>query len=221
MKAVLYPAFAKLPDEKRALILSVCVEEFAKNGYDHASTDTITSRAGISKGILFHYFKSKKNLFLAVVDHVTQLLIARTLDEVNAIETADFFDRLKEVILAKQRIAHRFPSETELVQRALVHPPKALKTELDAFFAAHMAKYTDPFMLDGIFRTGLLAAGPLREGLVPERVFDMVVMMLNQFSAKYMQLYKTGQYTHEALQAMLIEECDAFIDMVKYGVYRR
>ncbi|WP_369818761.1 TetR/AcrR family transcriptional regulator [Anoxybacillus sp. B7M1] len=27
-----------------------------KNGYEKASTDVITRRAGISKGLLFHYF---------------------------------------------------------------------------------------------------------------------------------------------------------------------
>ncbi|MBM7568039.1 TetR family transcriptional regulator [Paenibacillus sacheonensis] len=217
----IYPAFAKVPAEKQELILTICIEEFAKNGYDNTSTDTITARAGISKGILFHYFKSKKNVYMAVVAHCTQLLIDRTMEEVNRIDAADFFDRLKEIILAKQRVTLRYLPEAELVQRAMLHPPKALKEELDAFFAAHQTKYTDPFMLNDLFKTDLLASGPLREGVTPDKVFRMVMMVLNQYSAKYLQLYQSGGYTHEALQAMLIAESEDFIDMVKYGVYRK
>ncbi|NBD25568.1 TetR/AcrR family transcriptional regulator [Paenibacillus glycinis] len=217
----MYPAFAKLPEEKQALILTVCIEEFAKHGYDNASTDIMTARAGISKGILFHYFKSKKNLFLASVKHATQLLVERTMEEVNAISETEFFDRLKAIMLAKQRVNLRFLPESEMVQRAIVHPPKALKAELDAHFADYRSAYTEPSMLNGIFKTDLLASGPLREGVTPEKVFNMVMMVLNQYSAKYLQLSRSGDYTNEALQAMLIAESDAFIDMVKYGVYRR
>ncbi|QHW31496.1 TetR/AcrR family transcriptional regulator [Paenibacillus rhizovicinus] len=213
--------FAKVPEVKQELIMTICIEEFAKNGYDNASTDIITSRAGISKGILFHYFKSKKNLYLAVVKHCTRLLIDRTMEEVDRIQAVDFFDRLKAIILAKQQITLRHSQEAELVQRAMIHPPKALKEELDAFFSEHQTKYTDPFMLNDLFKTDLLASGPLREGVTPEKVFHMVMMVLSQYSAKYLQLYRTGDYTHEALQAMLIEESDDFIDMVKYGVYRK
>ncbi|QHT59308.1 TetR/AcrR family transcriptional regulator [Paenibacillus lycopersici] len=214
-------AFANVPREKQAPIMAISVEEFAKNGYDNASTDTITARAGISKGILFHYFKSKKNLYLAVVSHCTKLLIDRTMEEVNRIQTTDFFDRLKAIIVSKQQVALRHAQETELVQRAMTHPPKALKAELDAFFAEHMTFYTSPDTLHTIFQTDLLAAGPLRDGVTPEKVFNMVMMVLNQYSAKYLHLYRTGEYTRDALQAMLVEESDDFIDMVQYGVYRR
>ncbi|WP_231563577.1 TetR/AcrR family transcriptional regulator [Anoxybacillus sp. KU2-6(11)] len=52
--------FERQPEEKKKLIIRVAIEEFAEHGYDKASTDVMTSRVGISKGLLFHYFKSKK-----------------------------------------------------------------------------------------------------------------------------------------------------------------
>jgi AcrR family transcriptional regulator len=58
-----YELLNKLPDEKRKRIISISMEEFLNNGYSGASTNTITSKAGISKGLLFHYFGSKKELF--------------------------------------------------------------------------------------------------------------------------------------------------------------
>lgn len=67
-------SFEKLPEEKRNLILRISLEEFVRNGYYKASTDTITGQAGISKGILFHYFKNKKGLFLYLTEHTRDML---------------------------------------------------------------------------------------------------------------------------------------------------
>ena len=50
----------RLPDGKRQRILDAAIREFAEHGYDKASTNSIVKEAGIAKGLLFHYFGSKK-----------------------------------------------------------------------------------------------------------------------------------------------------------------
>ncbi|MGN0143694.1 MAG: TetR/AcrR family transcriptional regulator [Clostridium sp.] len=51
-------------------ILNVAIEEFAQNGYKAASTNIICKKADISKGLLYHYYNSKENLYITVVRHV-------------------------------------------------------------------------------------------------------------------------------------------------------
>ena len=51
-------------------ILNVAIEEFAQNGYKAASTNVICKKANISKGLLYHYYNSKENIYLTVVRHV-------------------------------------------------------------------------------------------------------------------------------------------------------
>lgn len=51
-------------------ILNVAIEEFAQNGYKAASTNMICKKANISKGLLYHYYNSKENIYLSVVRHV-------------------------------------------------------------------------------------------------------------------------------------------------------
>lgn len=51
------------PDE----IISAAFEEFAAKGYAEARLDDVASRAGISKGLVYVYFKTKEELFKAVV----------------------------------------------------------------------------------------------------------------------------------------------------------
>jgi len=56
----LYQAFMNLTEEKRQAIINAALREFSLNNYATASTNKIVSNANISKGILYHYFGSKK-----------------------------------------------------------------------------------------------------------------------------------------------------------------
>lgn len=54
-------------EERRDAIVAAAVEEFATGGLVGASTDTIARRAGVSQPYVFQLFRTKKELFLAVV----------------------------------------------------------------------------------------------------------------------------------------------------------
>jgi AcrR family transcriptional regulator len=51
---------------KRSLILEAAAQEFAAHGLDGTSTAAICARAGIGSGTLFHYFGTKREIFLAM-----------------------------------------------------------------------------------------------------------------------------------------------------------
>ncbi|WP_158540630.1 TetR/AcrR family transcriptional regulator [Romboutsia weinsteinii] len=51
-------------------ILNIALEEFAHNGYQATSTNVICKKAEVSKGLLYHYYGSKENMYLAVARHV-------------------------------------------------------------------------------------------------------------------------------------------------------
>ncbi len=65
----IHQAFANLDPDKQARILKAAYKEFAQRGFTHASTNRIVKEAGIGKGMLFYYFKSKKELFLYLIEH--------------------------------------------------------------------------------------------------------------------------------------------------------
>lgn len=54
-------------DERREEILQAATEEFARGGLDGTPTEAIARRVGISQPYLFRLFRTKKELFLAVV----------------------------------------------------------------------------------------------------------------------------------------------------------
>ena len=55
-------------EETRAKIMESAIKLFSNQGFNKASVDDICSEAGISKGAFYHHFKSKQELFLALLD---------------------------------------------------------------------------------------------------------------------------------------------------------
>ncbi|HEY0537650.1 MAG TPA: TetR/AcrR family transcriptional regulator [Actinoallomurus sp.] len=57
-------------EDSRARILDAAEGLFAEEGYDGTPTSRIAERAGVYKGLVFHYFARKIDLLLALVDRV-------------------------------------------------------------------------------------------------------------------------------------------------------
>lgn len=55
--------FFNLPEEKRAKIIDLALDEFAANAYDTASISRIVVQAGIAKGSFYQYFENKEDLY--------------------------------------------------------------------------------------------------------------------------------------------------------------
>ena len=60
---------ARLPaNERKAQLLDTAARVFAKRGYAGATTAELAEAAGVSEPIIYRHFKSKKDLFIALVD---------------------------------------------------------------------------------------------------------------------------------------------------------
>ena len=56
-------------DARREQLVALGVEIFSERPFDDVSIDDIAAAAGISKGLLYHYFPSKRDFYVAVVRH--------------------------------------------------------------------------------------------------------------------------------------------------------
>ena len=56
--------FEDIRESRRKQIMDVALELFADKGYDHTSISQIATKAKISKGLMYNYFKSKDDLLL-------------------------------------------------------------------------------------------------------------------------------------------------------------
>jgi AcrR family transcriptional regulator len=63
------PAYSRLQtDERRRQLLEAGAKVFTERSYDDASMAEVARAAGISKGLLYHYFPSKRDLFVATLE---------------------------------------------------------------------------------------------------------------------------------------------------------
>lgn len=65
-------------EARRAQLLAVGSELFASRPYDDVWIDHVAEQAGVSRGLLYHYFGSKRGFLHAVIEHETQAILAAT-----------------------------------------------------------------------------------------------------------------------------------------------
>ena len=56
------------PERTRQEILDVALSEFARNGYSGARVDEIAARTRTTKRMIYYYFTSKEQLYIAVLE---------------------------------------------------------------------------------------------------------------------------------------------------------
>lgn len=100
--------FNKLDEEKRLAIINSGLEIFSIYGFQKSSTDLIARKAGISKGLLFYYFKNKLSYYEFLFEY-SQKIISSSIDMDLCRKTRDFFEILECVIDQKYKLLTKYP----------------------------------------------------------------------------------------------------------------
>ena len=89
-------------------MINAALKVFSQYGYRHASTDEIIREAGISKGLLFHYFISKIGLYAFLYDYATRVV---TLELTGYVEKNEnrYFELYKQILSAKANSMAQYP----------------------------------------------------------------------------------------------------------------
>lgn len=110
--------FFDLNKEKQDRMINAALKVFALHGYRHASTDDIVREAGISKGLLFHYFKNKIGVYTFVFEYSVRYMILElnsTVDE----KCTDLFELMKQVECARMHAMRGYPYMQQFLNRSL------------------------------------------------------------------------------------------------------
>ena len=100
--------FFDLKQEKQDRIINAALKIFAKNGYNHASTDDMVKEAQISKGLLFHYFDSKIGVYSFLYDYAVRLIAIELGSAIDPSETS-YFEILRQMEAAKMLVLRSHP----------------------------------------------------------------------------------------------------------------
>lgn len=81
----------------RAAVVDTAMKLFAQNGYSHTTTRAIAREAGLSTGLMYHYFDSKERLLRAVFEQTIGVIDQAIRD---AYTTSEALERLAGVLRA-------------------------------------------------------------------------------------------------------------------------
>lgn len=121
--------FYALPFAKQNAIINTASKVFSKSDYKHATTDAIVKEAGISKGLLFHYFGNKKGLYLFLYRYCIDFLRREIPKYANSQET-DFFDILFQTQRAKVAIMKQHPYMMQYLMTAYFEKDEEVAEDL-------------------------------------------------------------------------------------------
>lgn len=123
--------FHNIEPDKQQRIIEVAMKHFAEDGYKDASTNKIVKEAGIGKGMLFYYFKTKYDLYIYLVQYGLDVMEQEFFNQVD-LNKGDFIERMYKIAKQKMYVFKRHPYLMTFLQTVLLyrHEDKPLPIEL-------------------------------------------------------------------------------------------
>jgi AcrR family transcriptional regulator len=195
--------FFDLKKEKQDRMINAALKVFALHGYRHASTDDIVREAGISKGLLFHYFESKLGVYTFVYDYSVRYMTLE-LGSVPAEET-ELFELIRQVEAAHMRAMRSFPYMQQFLNRSMA------ENVSEALIAVEEKRNGLLDFYDNIYKRADYSRLP--EGVDGEKLRTMMDLTIKGLM--------TERFQDASFQAeMLYSDICEYLDMMKKLVYR-
>lgn len=121
--------FYNLPEEKRQKIMNAGYRVFAQNSYKKSPMSEIADAAGISKSLLFHYFRNKKEFYMFLWDKAAEITM-KYLEEYKCYEPGDLFEMMERGMRAKLRIMAQYPHMAAFTIKAFYEKDAEICTEV-------------------------------------------------------------------------------------------
>ena len=172
--------FFTLPEKKQLAILNAGYRVFSQNCYKKSPVSEIAAEAGISKSLLFHYFRNKRELYLFLirkaVDTTYEYLAAYGCDG----GEEDIFEQMHRGLRAKVALMKKYPELTLFSIKAYYETDPEVCADIQEIIGHTVSLQAN---------TALLNAAPerYREGL------DLQMMYMDMYLASEGYLWEKSQ----------------------------
>lgn len=187
--------FFDLKRDKQDRIINAALKVFAADSFRHASTDEIVKEAGISKGLLFHYFISKMGLYSFLFDYSVKYMLFEYSRVISGEET-DYFVIRQQMEWAKLNVLRNYPYMNAFIETGL------RENQIDVIEETEEAKNTyleqmNAYLMKG--QKGTLQGGMREDQLEALIRFTVSGLAREQFENNSYQ----PQLLHEQIQEYL------------------
>ena len=192
----------------RRRIMDSALAEFSKQGYGASSVNAICAAQDISKGIIYHYFAAKDDLFLACVEECFVKLTEYLKQSVSR-GSRNPRNQLEEYFSARSSFFKENPVYQRIFCEATITPPLYVRSEIqnirssfDSFNVQTLEKILEPISLH------------------PQITKEEVIETFRQFQDFINARYAFADLSEEEFKN-LEEKRRKSLDILLYGVVER
>lgn len=207
----MFEKFHALEPHKQNRILNAAMKEFNLRGYKNASTNKIVKEASIGKGMLFHYFHSKKELYLYLYDYSVETLMNEFYGKIDLSEK-DILKRLRQVIVMEFALIGRYPDMLDFVKSAYFEESEEVKDELDIKNRNYIANGNSKILQD-------VDVSRFKENVDKDRAIHVIMWTLEGLSAREREKSKVSSLNKLNYDDFLAE-LDSYLDLFKSTFYK-
>ena len=160
--------------EKRDRIINAAMKEFSK-GYKSACTDTIVREAGISKGLLFHYFGTKDGLYNFILKNACEVIHNEYVSLVD-LNQMDIIEKIWQMTLLKIDLSYKHPALFEFLAKAYVEIQENPNDEFTEYFNKTRSIAIEKALAD-------IDTSLFKEGIDPQKAANIILWTLNGYTA--------------------------------------
>lgn len=195
-------------EHSRKEILQAALDEFGTYEYAQVTVDNICARHNISKGMLYHYYAGKDNLFLLCVGDTFEKLSEFVSQNEFLLQDRSALESLTAYYQCRQQFFEVHPERRKVFECAMLHPPAHLESKLRELRAP-------VWQINQKFWKRVVKQYPLRTGLEEEQVIRYLVSLDYAFQTILEQYNQAGKVNdiHDMLQI-----ASEILDMMLFGV---
>ncbi len=139
--------FYSLPEAKQQAILNAGYRVFSQNSYKNSPMSEIAEEAGISKSLLFHYFRNKKELYLFLWDKCAEISI-EYMTRYGCYGGTKLFEAMERGMLAKMEIIRRYPDMGVFTIRAFYEKDEEICSAIQESYHKYFSLKADRTQLN-------------------------------------------------------------------------
>lgn len=186
------------------------MQEFSVNGYGGASLNTVCTEHNISKGIIYHYFKDKDELYLICVEECFATLTSYMQEKLSHSCCRTVEGKLKIYFDARLRFFMENPVYLGIFADAVLSPLPELADRI-----ASCRRGFDELNVSVL--TEFLKRNPLREGLSVAEIVEDFRMYMDFFNMRFRKTF-AGEIPSEKVLQEHEERCHRMLDILLHGV---
>ena len=139
--------FFSLPEARQQAILNAGYRVFSQNSYKNSPMSEIADAAGISKSLLFHYFRNKKEFYLYLWDKCAQTTI-EYMTRYGCYGQTELFEAMERGMRAKMEILRLYPDMGAFTIRAFYEKDEEICAAIQESYHRYFSLKADKTMLN-------------------------------------------------------------------------